>query len=96
MRLILLLTSLLMLAACTQTDANAGRVFQNAFATTAQPTDVVPLNGYRMERRKWFALKQMWRLHLAGPGARKLVHQRWPDLQSRLCRKSLRPRIRRL
>ena len=83
MRLAILLASLLMLSACTDTDADARRVFQSAFATEALPNGVVPLNGYLFERRRYFVLSdQMWRLHLGGPGAKEFVKQRWPDLRA--------------
>jgi hypothetical protein len=82
MRRPLLLASLLLLVACSQTDSDAARVFENAFAMQAPPSDVVPLHGYRLERRRYFVLSdEMWRLHLGGPGAKRLVHQHWPDLR---------------
>jgi hypothetical protein len=81
MRLPILLTCLLLLSACSQTESNAARVFESAFAMEAPPGDVVVMNGYRLERRKWFETKEMWRLHLAGPGAKRFAEKRWPDLQ---------------
>jgi len=82
MRLTVLLASLLLLGACSQTDSNAASVFENAFSLQAPPNGVVPLHGYRMERRKWFVVsKEMWRLHLAGPGAKEFVREQWPDLR---------------
>lgn len=81
MRLLVLLASLLLLGACSQTDSDAAKVFENAFSMHA-PGDVVALHGYRRERRKFFVTReQMWRLHLGGPGAKKFVRQRWSDLQ---------------
>jgi hypothetical protein len=48
----------------------------------APPANVAPLNGYRMERRRFFVMSsEMWRLHLAGPGAKTFVRQQWPDLR---------------
>jgi hypothetical protein len=82
MRLLLAFASLLLLAACSKTDSDAGRIFESAFSMQAPPSDVVPLHGYRLERRRYFVLRdEMWRLHLGGPGAKRLVHQQWPDLQ---------------
>jgi hypothetical protein len=82
MRLSLLLASLLLLSACSKTDSDAGRIFENAFAMQAPPSGVVSLHGYRMERRRFFVVsEEMWRLHLAGPDAKKFVRQRWPDLR---------------
>jgi hypothetical protein len=80
MRLPLLLATLFLLSACSNTDSDAARVFDNAFSTQP-PTGVTVLHGYRVERRRFFATEEMWRLHLAGPGADKLVRQQWPDLR---------------
>jgi hypothetical protein len=82
MRRLVLLASLLLLGACSNTDSDAAKVFENAFSMRAPPSDVVALHGYRWERRKFFITReQMWRLHLGGPGAKKFVRQRWSDLQ---------------
>jgi hypothetical protein len=80
MRLPFLLATLFLLSACSNTDSDAARVFENAFSTQP-PTGVAVLHGYRVERRRFFATEEMWRLHLAGPGADKFVRQRWPDLR---------------
>jgi hypothetical protein len=83
MRLAILLASLLLLSACTEADSNAARVFERAFALEAPPSGVVALNGYRLERRRFFVVSDaMWRLHLGGPGAKDFVQQRWPDLRA--------------
>lgn len=82
MRLPILLAVLVLLSACTETDSNAMRVFERAFATDAPPSNVVPLNGYRLERGGIVGNKEMWRLHLGGPGARSFVQERWPDLEA--------------
>jgi hypothetical protein len=82
MRLPVLLASLLLLGACSNTDSDALRVFENAFAMQAPPSGVAALHGYRLERRRWFVIRnEMWRLHLAGPDAKKFVRERWPDLR---------------
>ena len=82
---IILLLCLAMLCACSESHSNAARVFETAFALEAPPRDVVPLNGYLLERRRYFVVsEQMWRLHLGGPGAKDLVHKRWADLRSDL------------
>jgi len=80
MRLLCLFASLLLLSACSKTDSDAASVFQSAFSASP-PGDVVVLHGYRLERRKWFESAHMWRLHLGGPGAKRFVDERWPDLQ---------------
>lgn len=81
MKLPCLLASLLLLCACSKTDSDAASVFNSAFSA-APPSDVAVLHGYRLERRKWFVSSgHMWRLHLAGPGAKRFVTHRWPDLQ---------------
>ena len=82
MRLLGLLASLFLIGACSHTDSDAAKVFEIAFSMHAPPSDVVALHGYGLERRKFFITrKRMWRLHLGGPGAKKFVRQRWPDLQ---------------
>jgi hypothetical protein len=82
MRLAILLASLLMLSACSKTESDATLVFASAFSMQAPPGNVVALNGYRLERRKFFKVSgEMWRLHLAGPGARQFVRERWRDLR---------------
>lgn len=82
MRLPILLASLLLLSACSETDSNAARVFESAFGMSAPPSGVVALHGYRLERRRYFVLSdEMWRLHLGGPGAKQFVRQRWSDLR---------------
>jgi hypothetical protein len=83
MRLSILLASLFLLTACTETDSNAARVFESAFSMSAPPSGVVALHGYRLERRRYFVQKDaMWRLHLGGPAAKEFVQQRWPDLHA--------------
>jgi hypothetical protein len=80
MKLLVLLASLLLFA-CSNTDSDPARVFEQAFSGKP-PGDVVPLHGYRLERRKgFFASEQLWRLHLTGPGAKQLVRKQWPDLR---------------
>jgi hypothetical protein len=82
MRLAVLLASLLLLSACSEMDSNAAHVFEKAFSMQAPPEGVVAVHGYRMERKKFFVTtEQMWRLHLAGPSARRFVRQQWPDLR---------------
>jgi hypothetical protein len=72
----------LVISACSQTDSDARRVFATAFSMQAPPSGVMPLNGYRLERRRWFVMsEEMWRLHLAGPDAKQFVRQQWPDLR---------------
>lgn len=81
MRLAVLFVTLFLLGGCTQTESNASRVFEAAFAMPAPPSGVVALNGYRLERRRFFVVSNaMWRLHLSGPGAKQFVYDRWPDL----------------
>jgi len=83
MRLIFTLTTLLLLGACSGTDieSDPAAVYAVAFGAEAPPRDVIPLHGYRMERRKFFTTSEhMWRLHIKGPGAKDLVRKRWPDL----------------
>jgi hypothetical protein len=81
MRLPVLLAVLILLSACSKTESDPAQVFANAFSQ-APSTGVVALHGYRLERRKWFVISnQMWRLHLAGPDAKKFVRQKWPDLR---------------
>ena len=81
MRVLVTLMSVLLLSACTDIDNDAGRVFEIAFGTPTPPSDVIPLHGYRMERKKFFVTSEhTWRLHLKGPGAKQLIHKRWPDL----------------
>lgn len=83
MRLVVLFASLLMLSACTQTESDAMRVFERAFGMQAPPEGVVALNGYRLERRRFFVISDaMWRLQLSGPKAREFVFERWPDLRA--------------
>lgn len=83
MRVAILLVTLFLLGGCTQTESNASRVFEGAFAMPAPPNDVIALNGYRLERRRFFVVgNAMWRLHLSGPGAKRFVHERWPDLSA--------------
>jgi hypothetical protein len=86
MRLPIVLAAVLLLSACTETDSNALRVFDSAFEMDAPPNNVIVLNGYRLERKSIMANKQMWRLHLSGPGAKSFVHERWPDLESTMVR----------
>jgi hypothetical protein len=81
MKRLVLLVSLL-LCACSSTDSDAARVFEKAFSMQAPPGDVIPLHGYRLERRKGFGSSELlWRLHLTGPGAKQLVRRQWPDLR---------------
>lgn len=84
MRLVVLFASLFLLSGCgAQTDSDAASVFQSAFGMQAPPSGVVALNGYRLERRRFFVISDtMWRLHLSGPGARDFVRERWPDLRA--------------
>lgn len=82
MRLALLLTSLLMLVACSSTESDPARVFESAFEM-APPNGVAVLHGYRLERRRFFVVREaMWRLHLGGPNAVAFTRQRWPDLEA--------------
>lgn len=81
MRLTVLLASLLLLAACANTESDPVQVFESAFSIQP-PEGVVPLHGYRVERRRFFVVTDvMWRLHLGGPNAESFVRQRWPDLR---------------
>ena len=81
MKRAILLVAALLLSACSSSDSDAQRVFQAAFAMEA-PANVAPLHGYRMERRRWFVMSaEMWRLHLAGSGAKAFARERWPDLR---------------
>lgn len=83
MRVAILLASLLLLSACSKTDSNPARVFESAFGMESPPSGVVPVNAYRLERRRFFVVSNaMWRLHLSGPGADEFVRQRWPDLRA--------------
>jgi hypothetical protein len=76
----LLLASLLLLAACSQTDTDSdpAHVFQYAFSMQEPPSGVVALHGYRLKR----GTTSIWRLHLGGPGAKQFVAERWPDLEA--------------
>ena len=83
MRRVALLLSIVLLSACSGTniESDPATVYAAAFGAEAPPRDVIPLHGYRMERRKFFTTSEhMWRLHIKGPGAKELVHKRWPDL----------------
>ena len=84
MRLAVLLTSLLILAGCSQTTSDPTEVFRAAFPTTQAAVDgVAVLHGYRVERRRFFVVKEsMWRLHLGGPRAIEFVRSQWPDLEA--------------
>ena len=83
MRFAILLTSLLMLSACSSTESNPAQVFANAFSMESPPSGVEVLHGYRLERRRFFVVsEQMYRLHLAGPNAIEFVREQWPDLEA--------------
>jgi hypothetical protein len=83
-KLPLLLASLLLLAACTQTDSDSDptRVFAYAFSMQSPPSGVVARNGYRLKR----GTTSIWRLQLSGPAAKQFVAQRWPDLTAAIRR----------
>ena len=83
MRRLALLLFIVLLSACsgTEIESDPASVFAVAFGAEAPPRDVIPLHGYRIERRKFFTTSEhMWRLHIKGPGAKQFVRKRWPDL----------------
>jgi hypothetical protein len=82
-RFLTLLATLLLFTACSQTDTESdpAAVFSAAFPEQSPPSDVAVLHGFRLKSREWGESKHMWRLHLKGPGTKRLIEQRWPDLQ---------------
>lgn len=83
MRLALLLACFVLLTGCSKSSSDAAEVFRSAFPTHTAEEGVEVLHGYRVERRRFFVIKEeMWRLHLGGERAIDLVRARWPDLEA--------------